>query len=295
MSTLIVLLVCAIVAGAYTFLGKMKLDQAVREARRENDELTARLDQISQHAQMIPVLAAKQPEWLYALELFRDAIPHKVDDDKFFGFLANEMQRNNVEFLGVEVAPGGQWLGKLKASDREELVGIGVDVEAATQMRVSYYTVRLLGDYNDVLTALENLKRYRRLYTIDQITSPAGGGPGTITVSSGYSRVPIEVSGKMFFGIPKDHIDGDQLIEQIVRSLVSAKTVHINQTVQQRGQMLLPQGDRKARFEGGRQEGEAAPEKQPVDVDTQTSQAKPGATPVSRPARPGNKPAAAGS
>jgi hypothetical protein len=277
----------------------MKLDQAVRAAQKENEELTARVDEIARHALEIKTLKEKQPEWLYALELFRKAVPKQVDDDKFLTYLASELQRNNVKFLGVDVSPGGQWLGKLRDADKKQLEGIGVDINAASEMRVSFYSVRVLGEYDDVLTSLENLKRYGRLYTIDQITSPAAGAPGTVLAATD-TAVPIEVSGKMYFGIPENYINSDQLIEDIIKNLVGANAVSIKNHLTQRGKKLVggPGSAEDERF--GNQKEDAAGKdpgqsKKPADTETQTSWGGSQTLPASLPAQAGSELGLAGS
>ncbi len=283
MTLFIIIGACILVAVAYTFLGKMKLDELVTTARQENESLTAQRDLIVKHTQEIPILAKQQGKWLESLELFRDAIPDEIDDHIFFADLSREMSSHNVKLMGVKLGSGGQWMGKIRDEQAEHLEGIGVKVSAAKQVKIAYYSIKLIGDYDDVLTVFENLKRYRRLYTIDQITSPAGGAPGTVTQVLNPSQTGIEVTGKIYYGIPADFINTDELIAKIIRNLLGPSATKIQRNIGTRGQELLkstsPEGrtqlDRPAAdlgmsgTEAVNKDEEPATEA-PVETDTKT-------------------------
>ncbi|MCC7478170.1 hypothetical protein IT575_06890 [bacterium] len=239
MTLFIIIGACILVAVAYTFLGKMKLDELVATARSENESLTAQRDLIVKHTQEIPVLAKQQGKWLESLELFRDAIPNEINDHVFFTNLSREMASHNVRMLGVKLGSGGQWMGKIRDEQAEHLDGIGVDVKAAKQVKIAYYSIKLVGEYDQVLTVFENLKRYRRLYTIDQITSPTGGAAGTVTQVLNSNETGIEVTGKIYYGIPEDFINTDELIAKIIRNLIGPAATKIQRNVGGRGQELL--------------------------------------------------------
>ena len=44
-----------------------------------------------------------------------------------------------------------------------ELQAKGIDDNVARQIQVAFYSVRLMGDFDNVITAFENLKVYNRL------------------------------------------------------------------------------------------------------------------------------------
>jgi len=116
-----------------------------------------------------------------------------------------------VRLLNVKVEPGGPWLGDIKDEDAKKLEGIGVDVDAARSLKVAFYSVELVGKYDKTLAVLENLKKHGRMYSIDSVMGPAGSGGGTVTKVLDVSSTPIQVSGKIFYGIADNYVSEKDL------------------------------------------------------------------------------------
>jgi Tfp pilus assembly protein PilO len=219
--TLVVVLTCAIVLALYFALGKSKLDAEQDRLSMENDNLASRLVAIRAKQVQIPKLIEELPYWQKQLEVFRASMPQKIEDERFLAAIATEFSNNKVELLGVELAPGGPWLGKLSEDQRLELEGIGVDVKAAQAVKTANYTIRMNGSYGDILRAMEGLKRYGRMYTVDEFAGPAGGGAGQIVETVSQENTPIMVSGKIYYGLPQSKVTPEEVvrvIEQVRKS-----------------------------------------------------------------------------
>jgi hypothetical protein len=208
----IVIVICAVVAVVlFHFLFKKQMDKQIGELRAQADSLHSQLEEINRMESQIPALTAQVPGWRNQVRIFKSAIPSQIEDDVFFRNLADELARNDVQLMSIQVNPGGPWLGNLKDEDAEKLAGIGVDVDAARNLKVAFYQVKLLGSYAHTVELLENLKRHGRMYSIDEVTGPAGEGGGTVMSTLDDTALPLQVSGKIFYGIPADYVSEAKL------------------------------------------------------------------------------------
>lgn len=229
--TLLIFLGCCIVFGLYMFLGKSKLDQRQRELRAEYDQVTGRLVTIQAKKAEIPGLVAQLPYWRSQFDVFRAAMPMEIGDEVFLSSLAEECAVNNVQLLGVELSPGGPWLGKLSEEQRTKLTGIGVDVEAAEAVKTATYTIRVIGEYAAILRMLEGLKRHGRMYTVDEFAGPAPGGAGAIVETLDQAQTPILVSGKIYYGLPEEKVSAEQVREAVRKIVLTPLATRIMRSV----------------------------------------------------------------
>lgn len=223
LQTLLIFLACALVMGLYNFLGKSKLDQKEGELRIELDRLNGSLTAMQARRAEMPLLIGQLPYWKNQLDVFRAAMPIQIQDEAFLAAVAQECSNNNVELLGVELSPGGPWLGKLSEDQRNELEGIGVDVNAAEAVKTASYTIRMNGDYGAILRSMEALKRHGRMYTVDEFAGPAAGGAGTIVQTIDQRQTPIMVSGRIYYGLPESTITPEYIADAVEKILVSPK------------------------------------------------------------------------
>jgi hypothetical protein len=210
-TTIVIVVIAAILLALFQFLFRNQMNKKVDELEARNAELRQELDRIAQMEASIEPLAREIPRWKQKIELYKAAIPSQIDDHVFFNSLRTEMGKAGVSLLNIEVAPGGPWLGSIKEEEEKKLEGIGVDVAAAKSLRVAFYSVDLVGPYDKVLDTLENLKKHRRMYSIDEVMGPSGSGGGTVSQVVSAANTPIKVSGKIFFGIKPDYVSQDEL------------------------------------------------------------------------------------
>jgi hypothetical protein len=211
--TIIVIICAAIVIGLFHFLFKNQMDKKVDNLRAENAKLEEQIQQIAEMEKAIEPMAREIPYWKQKVGVYRAAVPSQIEDNVFFASLRQEMEAAGVKLLTVKVDPGGPWLGNIKDDDAKKLTDIGVDVDAARAMKVAFYSVELVGPYDKTLTVLENLKRHGRMYSIDAVLGPGGTGGGAITKVLDASNTPIQVAGKIFYGLPEDYVTTEQLNE----------------------------------------------------------------------------------
>lgn len=212
LGSLIIFLVCLALVMLYIFLGKGQISVAASNLQMQIDEKDSELIAIRSKRNEITTLKASLPLWRQQLEIFTTAIPVKVDDHIFFGNLVDQLDHYpEVKLLSLDSVFGGPWLGKVDEKQEEVLISYNIDVESAKSIRVSFFTLKLLGEFDDVLTIIENLKQYRRLYTIDMIAGPATGGSGAITQSAQPEITPIQVTGRLYFNLPEPKVDVNEL------------------------------------------------------------------------------------
>jgi len=223
-SILVTLLIAILVLGGYLLLGKSQISRLVRDLEQSREDLTAQRDDVRMKEAQIPQLQRQLPRWRKQLELFKLAIPSPIEDEKFLIALTEEAARNDIGIQGVEVVQAGNWIKDLTEEQTEELENLGVDVAAAKLIKNAFYSIRLEGAFNHQVQIFENLKRYRRLYTIDLIRAPATGGGGSVSRLSDPERTPLEISGRIYFGIPSEYysIEGleDVYIDAVAKPLV---------------------------------------------------------------------------
>lgn len=212
MGTLIIFLVCLVVVVLYLFLGKGQINLAAVSLEGQIEEQDVQFNKIRQIRGEIPILKASLPLWREQLEIFNTAIPLKVDDHIFFGSLVEQLdQHPGVRLLSLNSVFGGPWLGRVDEDVEEKLREYKIDVESAKSIRVSFFTLELLGEFDEVLTVIENLKMYRRLFTIDMIAGPAGRGSGTVISNNQPEITPIQVTGRLYFNLPEPKVDVNEL------------------------------------------------------------------------------------
>jgi hypothetical protein len=223
----IVMIVCAVVVIAlFQFLFKNQMDKKVQGLKEENAQLEQQLTQIAQMEKEIEPMALQIPYWKQKVGVYRAAVPSQIDDNIFFNSLRQEMQAAGVRLMTIKVDPGGPWLGDIKEEDSKKLEGIGIDVDAARELKVAFYSVELVGPYAKTLEVLENLKKHGRMYSIDEVMGPAGSGGGTVTKIVDSTSTPIQVTGKIFYGIDEDYVSTDKLnkvFAKIVLSPIASK------------------------------------------------------------------------
>jgi hypothetical protein len=208
----VIIFVCAvIVVGLFHFLFKNQMDKKVATLEAENAGLQQDLKEIAEMKAAIEPMAREIPLWKQKIAVYRAAVPHQIEDNEFFRTLRKEMNAAGVGLLNVEVNPGGAWIGELKEEEAQKLADIGIDVEAARSLKVAFYSIELLGPYDNTLDVLENLKKHGRMYSIDEVVGPAGSGGGTITQVLDATATPIQVKGKIFYGIPADYVSEQDL------------------------------------------------------------------------------------
>jgi hypothetical protein len=204
--TLVIFLLAVLVLVAYVMLGRAQVTAALSKVRAENKDLRVQVQEIQLKSQELPKLRAELPTWRKQLKLLKIAVPEKIEDDTFFAALADQMKQQGVDLLRIDMAKSTGWLSKASESQLSKLQDLGVDVATAKQIKVAFYSINLIGNFDKVISAFENLKKYRRLYSIDEVAGPAGGSGGTVTQITDPDITPIQVTGKIFFGVPPDYL-----------------------------------------------------------------------------------------
>lgn len=219
-SVILVLFAAIVIVLLYFFLGKAQMNRMADELEGDLEALHAQLAEIHRREAEIPSLTRQLPVWRQQLIVLNQAIPPTIEDDSFFASLAAELAEQEVELLAVDVVLGGAWLKDVTEEELQELESKGIRVDTARQIRVAFYNIKLSGEFGRVLTVFENLKKYRRLYTIDQVIAPASGGVGTITQTVDPSMTPIEVTGTIFYGVPEGYLPLEDLEARFMRAAV---------------------------------------------------------------------------
>lgn len=219
-SVILVLLGAIVIVLLYFFLGKAQMNRMAGELEGDLEAFRTQLDEIHRREAEIPRLTRQLPAWRQQLVVLNEAIPPTIEDDAFFASLAAELIEQEVELLAVDVVLGGAWLKDVTEEELQELEARGIRVDTARQIRVAFYNIKLSGEFGRVLTVFENLKKYRRLYTIDQVIAPASGGVGTITQTVDPSLTPIEVTGTLFYGVPEGYLPLEDLEARFMHAAV---------------------------------------------------------------------------
>ncbi len=206
-SIIIVIVVCLGFLALYWFIGRNQLQKQVKQVNSEVAAAQAELEEIDRMEAEIPKLLAKLPTWQRQYQLFRSAIPSKVDDHRFFSAIIDQLGSSGAKFVNSEMVLGGAWLEGVSESQFEQLKAAGLDVDVAKQIKVAFYSINLEGDYKDILNTFEGLKRYGRLYTIDQVLGPSGGAAGAVTQTLDAATTPVEMTGRIYYGIPENYFN----------------------------------------------------------------------------------------
>lgn len=234
---LTVFIAVAIVA-AYFFLGRAQITGKIQEVDQEILALEKQLQEIDSKRELLPAMLAELPKWQHELSVYKHAIPTAVQDDDFLGALAVQLVEQDVQLLSVELIPSGKWLGEIGEAQEEELEAAGIDVAAARQVLVAYYSISLIGEFDRVVTAFENLKRSRRLYTIDQVTGPAGRGAGSVSRQVDPNRTPIQITGRIYFGIPDSYLSDAELVHVFATAVISPQAREVGEEINARARQL---------------------------------------------------------
>jgi hypothetical protein len=251
----IVFILSLAVVLAYVFLGKATVTRAINAKTVEKDKLDAVLLDISKKQAEIPKLRDELPMWNRQRILFRSAIPEKIEDDKFLGALADRLEQTGIELISAELAPSGSLLKDADEKAIQQLKDAGVDVVAAKKIQVAYYSVNLSGDFGKVINAFESLKRDGRLYTIDMISAPAGGGGGAVFKTLDPSKTPIKVTGAIYYGLPGDRLTAEWLVNEFTSALAPSIARRIFSDVLKTGERLVLHPSDKSTGAGGSRPG----------------------------------------
>ena len=238
-STLIVFLVCLVLVLLYWFAGRPQLSRQTSSIQEENIQLTNRLAEISEMERAIPQMMQRLPEWRSKLELYRAAIPTNIDDEVFLTAVSEQLKAQDVQLLSIKLVKGGAWLGQLGEAQVEELKAKGIDDSVARKIQVAFYSVRLMGDFENVITAFENLKIHNRLFSIDQVDGPVTSGAGLIAAALDPQLVPIELTGRIYYGVPAEYLTVDQLVEVFNTAVIIPEARNIQNQIANRGAKLL--------------------------------------------------------
>jgi hypothetical protein len=206
-SILVVFLICLSVAALYWFIGRGQLNKEINALRGEVELLEGELREIARMEQEIPQLLGQLPSWQRQYELLRTAIPPQIDDHEFFAALTRQLDDNGVSLLSLSVSQGEQWMSGLSESQFDELRMAGLDVDVARKVMVVFYSINVMGDYGNMLRAFEGLKAHGRLYTIESVRAPAGGGGGTVMQNIDAQNTPLQMTGRLYYGIPENYFN----------------------------------------------------------------------------------------
>ena len=267
-----VFILCLLAVGLYIFLGRAQISKQIAVVRDESAAIERELESIRVMERQIPVLMQQLPVWRDQVELYSSAIPSRIDDQRFFGALADQLERQDVDLLGIEVFKAGPWLGKLGETQIEELEAQGIDAAVAQQVNVAFYSASLIGTYPSILSAFENLKQSRRLYSIDQVTSPAILGGGTISQSADPEITPVQLTGRIYYGVPEDYVTVEKLVEVFGRIMILPKARSVQQMIRGRGQELLGGAEAEQPAPGEKPEQNDEPATAPEDEDLEADQ-----------------------
>lgn len=230
----------------YFFLGRAQITKRAAEVELQSAALSQQLVDIEKKRKALPGMLEQLPAWRQELAVYKRAVPATVQDDDFLAGLAEQLAVQDVKLLSVELIPAGKWLGEIGEAQAEELEAAGIDVEAARQVLVAHYSINLIGEFDGVLAAFESLKSYRRLYSIDQVTGPAGRGAGTVAKQIDPNTTPIQITGRVYYGIPDSYLSDAELIHVFTTAVIAPRARAMVELVNARGQQLLVEQGRIA-------------------------------------------------
>lgn len=265
-SIAVVFIVCLILLLLYFFVFQSAFNRTNDLKAQQLAELIEEQRNIVWMGSQISEFQSKLPEMKRKINYYKLAIPTEIEDERFFDHLASELQRNDVELLEIQQTGNRPWLGTLSTTDEENYGKLGLDVNAIKRIRSSNFKIRVLGEFKDVLTVCENLKSLGRLYTIDQVVSPAGAGGGTVLVDNSGNLSQMEITGSLYYGIPANYRDAAGLDRKYMEVAVIRNSQEISNSVKDIGRGLVT-GEEKAPEAGAVQEdgGEAEQDEVPAD------------------------------
>jgi hypothetical protein len=240
--TVTVIVALGIVA-LYFFLGRAQIIKSIQEVEGQSAALSQQLVDIDKKREELPEMLKQLPTWREELAIYKRAVPAEVDDDEFLVALAEQLDVNDVQLLSVELLPAGKWLGEIGEAQAEELEQAGIDVDAARQVRAAHYSINLIGEFEGVLTAFENLKGYQRLYTIDQVTGPAGRGSGSVSEQVDPNTTPIQITGRIYYGLPDSYLSDAELVRVFATAVITPRAREVGEYLSGRGRRLVTGDD----------------------------------------------------
>jgi hypothetical protein len=228
--------IVVVVMILYVILGRSQMTALIHTQQAERDRLEAKRTEIARYQTEMRDMTAQLPQWRAQLTLFKRAIPEKIDDDKFISAINNQLALNKVKLLNIDVVVFGSWLKDVDEQTIKALSDAGLDVDTMRRIQVAYFNLRLSGNFKDVITSFENLKRSGRLYTIDLVTSEGQGGGGAVTEVVDPSQHPLMVSGAIFYGVPGSYVDPASLDAMFASRFTGPLARSIYQNILQQAQ-----------------------------------------------------------
>jgi hypothetical protein len=238
-SIVITFVICTIVLLVYFLVGQSSLNRNNAAKAEELALLVKEEKEINWMGSQISTFEDRLPDLKRRINYYKLAVPTQIEDDRFFIHLASELRKHDAELLELQQSGNRIWLGQLSKTDEEKYVAAGLDVNAIKQIRTSTFKIRLFGDFNELLTVFENLKSLGRLYTIDQVISPAGGGSGTVLVDNSGTSAQMEITGSLFYGIPENYRDAEGLDAKYMEVAVIRNARDIGSMVMDSGGRVL--------------------------------------------------------
>jgi len=217
-STIVVFFICIVLGVAYFFFGKGEINKRIDSVNADNERLAYDLEQIRLKEIALPGLLSELPVWRKQAQLYRNAIPLAIEDDTFLAAVADQLALHDTHLLGVDVMLGGPWLGRLGEEQIKNLEDDGIDAQMAQKVKVAFYSIRLLGQFDGVIRTFENLKGYERLYSVDEVAGPSAAGAGAVSASTDPNIIPIQLSGRIYYGLPEEDIDFTRVIRVFGRA-----------------------------------------------------------------------------
>lgn len=211
MSVIITVVLVLVAAGAYFYFGKNKLDERRQALDQQKQAQEAEIRQIEIYKVEKEELKLLLPRWKEQFEIFRAAIPVTMEDDVFLRNLGEQLRANGVTLMAVDVSPAGQWFQNINETEEANYRKENVRPEELRLVKVANFSVSLVGDFASVLRAFENMKLYGRIYALDRVVSPAGGGGGAVFVNEQRGRTPMQISGRIFYGLSENYLSQDTL------------------------------------------------------------------------------------
>lgn len=206
MSVIITVVVVLVFGGLYWFVAKPQTDKQIQAKQKIVDDNAKKLKEMAEHKAKIDDYKALLPRWREQFDLFRAAIPTKLEDEVFLRNLNEQLRANNVQLLKVDLTPAGNWFPNLNDTQAANFNKEKMNPNEIRAVKVANFNVSLSGNYADVLRAFENLKLYGRIFAINRIISPSGGAGGAVFQNESTRTTPIEVGGKVFYGLSESYL-----------------------------------------------------------------------------------------
>ena len=205
-SVLITFVSVLVILLLYLFLGRNQLVNMANNLDAKKRNLDQTLDVLTQQEAQLPKLREQLPFWRDQLKMFKAAVPTKLDDEEFLAHVAEQARSHGLQIQTINVTPSGSLIKEANEDTLNKLTAAGIDTEALQKIQAANYAIQFEGDFTQIINALEGLKGYGRIYTIDSIAAPFGGGGGTVAEILDQAKTPIRVSGAIYYGIPEEYL-----------------------------------------------------------------------------------------